>query len=434
MKTILEALAGNYQWYKVRRQEYATNAKIPFRISPEPLYISKEEVREVEAIGTDVTQFVQAVDELYKTDETVRNLLNTGKPEIFCIEREAHYLFVRPDLIMTKNGFSICELETSPFGLGLAELLNRAYRQAGFETLAQDEALTNYLHQHAPGGGTIVYTPKTESYAGQLAFLADRVLSNGKPWTADYAANVQDEGLSPTDLSTIYRGFYLSEYLSDPHIKMLLENRADEKAQNFIPSLTPHLEEKAVLALLWDKRFESYFAQHLGAATVAHLRSVVPATWIVGQEQHFAPGLPNNMNSTIDLATMSRAKRTFVLKPSGFSTHSSWSEGVNFLHEKSAQKAQELIGEAQKDSDTLYVIQDFQKARDIPMHYENAEGGLTPMQARIRLTPYFSMQRGAEGELLTIKATGCENTDFIHGSTASITTAVAQTNGQEGAQ
>lgn len=40
------------------------------------------------------------------------------------------------------------------------------------------------------------------------------------------------------------------------------------------------------------------------------------------------------------------------------------------------------------------------------------------------MTTYFSMV-GDEGRLLTIKATGCEKTNYIHASTGSINTAVA---------
>lgn len=49
-----------------------------------------------------------------------------------------------------------------------------------------------------------------------------------------------------------------------------------------------------------------------------------------------------------------------------------------------------------------------------------------PMKARFRLLPYFSMARGYEGQLIAIKATGCENTDYIHTTSASVNMAVAQ--------
>lgn len=44
------------------------------------------------------------------------------------------------------------------------------------------------------------------------------------------------------------------------------------------------------------------------------------------------------------------------------------------------------------------------------------------MQGRVRLTPYFTPENG---KLVAIKATACENTDYIHAASNSINTAVA---------
>lgn len=134
MRDVLEVLGEGYEWYRIRRAEYDTNQKIPFRVSPEPLYLSLAEGDEVTRIGTDVVDFMYAADELYRREFDVKDLLDRGKPKIFQGAEKPRYLFVRPDLLITKQGFSICEVETSPFGLVLAELLNRAYRLAGFHT------------------------------------------------------------------------------------------------------------------------------------------------------------------------------------------------------------------------------------------------------------------------------------------------------------
>lgn len=424
MREKIEELAGPYNWYKVRRAEYDTNEKIPFRVSPNPLKLSPEQAIEIAQIGQEVNHFMQAADELYRKDETVHKLLNTGKPEVFLLDQPAQYLFVRPDLIMTKAGFCLCEIETSPFGLGLAELLNRAYTQAGFETLAESSALTEYIRQNTPTGGYFLYSPKTAAYAGQITFLSEQVFSDAvRKWQTLSTTDAQAQPENINWNAAVYRGFYLSEYLSDPNVRAIIDRQVTESSRCVLPSFTPHLEEKALLALLWDTRYEEFFKNQLGEAAFYHLRTVVPETWIVGQEKYFAPGLPNNFSNTLALASLSRSKRTFVLKPSGFNNQSSWSEGVELLHEKSGEKAAELIHQAEKDQQALHIVQRFQKAKDVPMNYENGNE-MTPMLARVRITPYFSLQKGEEGHLLTIKATACENTDFIHGSTASINTAV----------
>jgi hypothetical protein len=407
MRRRLESVLGNNELYRARREEYDTKQKIPFRVAPSPLELSSEQKNEVQRIGHDVVHYFSTVDELYKSNSEVAEILNTGKPEIFLIERPLRYLFVRPDFIITEEGFKICEMETSPFGLALAEVLNQAYRQGGFETMVADDTLPQFVRANTPMEGRIIYSNKTKSYAGQMTFLAEKVFSGkGRAWEASKA----DE-ITPEKLEHIYRGFYLSEYLEDPVVSDMLEKQI-KKESALMPSPTPHMEEKAILSFIWDKRFEQYLRKQLGQATFDHLRGVIPPTWIVGQEKHFAPGLPANMSSTTGLATLSRSKRTFVLKSSGFSVHSSWAEGVNLLHEKSATQTKELLQKASDDVNSLYVVQQFTKGKNVPIALEGGvEGQPTTMSAK--------------GKLVAIKATGCENTDFIHASSSSVNTAVS---------
>lgn len=416
MKEALEQNAGSYTWYKARRQEFDTRAKIPFRVSPEPLNLSSAQVEEIKRIGLVTTQYMQAVNELYQTQEPVHALLSRNKPSILLGEKNPRYLFVRPDLIMTPSGFTVCEIETSPFGLALSDLLNRTYRQAGFDTLAQEDALSDYVRSVTPKSGVLVHSNKTASYAGQMEYLADIVFSGtGRGWTSKHI-----DQFTPQDGIHVYRGFYQAEYLTDPAIKGIIESGVVKT-----PSLTPHMEEKAVLAFAWDKRWSSFLAAQMGKSGLDYMRQIIPPTWIVGEEANFEPGLPNGAESTSGLAGLPRSKRAFVIKPSGFAVNSSWAEGVNLLHEKSAEKAAQIIAAAESDDKVLHVVQEFKKAKSVPMQYENNDGSLVAMNARLRVTPYYSMM-GSVGELLTIKATGCENTDFIHASSSSINTAVAK--------
>lgn len=419
MRDRLESIVGDHSIYSARRTEYDTGEKIPFRVSPEPLRLSPEQATEIDAIGKDITCFYLAAEELYRTDESVQELLNTGKPEVFLADHPAQYLFVRPDMIITDRGFAVCEVETSPFGLALAEILNRGYRDAGFETMVANGTLTDYIQGTTPTEGTIVYSKKTQSYAGQMAFLADNVFSGqDRTWIAEKAEDVDPEGQNAT-----YRGFYLAEYMTDPAVRLLLEANLSNE-QTLLPSPTPHLEEKAVLSLIWDSRFERKLRAQLGDASYNHLREVIPPTWVVGQEKYFAPGLPNGYESSVDLVNLSRNKRAFVLKSSGFSATSSWAEGVHFLGKKSVEVDEQRLREAESNTTSLHVIQAFHRGAVHAMQYIDRDE-IIPMSALIRLTPYFAFDGTRTGDLVAIKATGCENTDFIHASSSSINTAVS---------
>ncbi len=415
MRQAIESAARGYAPYEVRYPQYHTADTIPFRVSPEPFPLTRVQQDEIRTLGGDVTAFVASCDALYRQDQTVKAILDTGKPELFLISTPTQYAFVRPDLIITPSGFALCEIETSPFGLGLAEILNRAARREGFETMVEEGTLASAMRSALPTEGTLVYSEKTRQYRGQLTFLADQVFSASPgAWKASSVADAA--GQDPC-----YRGFYLSEYCFDDRVREFLE--AGVRTQRaFLPSLTAHMEEKALLGLLWDRRWEGYFHRQLGAAAFSHLRTVVPPTWIVGQEAYFSPGLPAGVSASVDLASLSRAKRTFVLKSSGFSRHGSWSEGVSFLQEQSQAEARHRLEQAVSDPGQLFVVQEFRKAAVHPMVYETPRG-LAPMAGRVRLTPYYST---GEGRLIALKATAVEpTTNYIHASSHSVNTAVA---------
>lgn len=65
MREAIEAVVGNYSIYSARRQEFDTGKKIPFRVSPRPLYLSKEQKVDIQNIGLDISAYFHTVDEMY---------------------------------------------------------------------------------------------------------------------------------------------------------------------------------------------------------------------------------------------------------------------------------------------------------------------------------------------------------------------------------
>ena len=141
--------------------------------------------------------------------------------------------------------------------------------------------------------------------------------------------------------------------------------------------------------------------------------------------------MPNGVNNTLDIANLKKRDRKLVLKQSGFSSGSSWCEGVVFLHKVSHKTIEEKLERACSDNEHLYIIQDFKEGRQQTMEYIDNEGTVATMNAKIRITPYYSYLGASKGELIAAKVTGCENTEYIHGTTASINTAVVRKEGSE---
>lgn len=412
----LHELAANYNFYHVRNNTYTQNDNLPFRISPTPFYLNHEEVLKIEEIGILVSNYFKSCSILYNENSEVRKMLDKGKPEIFLPQKlSPDYALIRPDLIYTNHGFILCEIETSLFGLGLTALLNEAYTNATFKTLAHPRKLQNFFRTFLPRTGEIIYTDKTKAYSEQIAYLADKVFSEGsKHWVAKH---INERNIN----SPIYRAFYLSEYIDDPKVKHLLDfyNNNDKKLKYIVPSLTPQVEEKALLSLIWDKRYIDFFKNSLGPRSLHKLQKLIPPTLILGNEQNFSGSL--TFTRLEDLAKLPRSKRKYALKVSGFDPKSSWAEGVVFLHEISGEKVQTLLEKALSDKDHLYILQEFFAPKKVNMQYEDGEQ-LVKVNVGVRITPYYDANTG---ELITIKATGCQHTNYIHASTDSINTAVA---------
>src|SRR6185312_8612500 len=105
------------------------------------------EVTQLEAIGTACLEFHQALETLYLRSVAGKNLLRNkpllapwvadyldrGKPPALVAHardpknRGVFPTVLRPDLLLTDEGFALTELDSVPGGIGLTAFLNRLY-------------------------------------------------------------------------------------------------------------------------------------------------------------------------------------------------------------------------------------------------------------------------------------------------------------------
>lgn len=390
---------------------------IPFEVAAHPLFLDKKLVDDMVQLGPLITSYMDAISKLYHSNQDLHEVLDHGKPSEFH-HNDPRYLFIRPDVLITEDGLKICEIEVSPFGLALSDILARAYEDQGL--LVNSEVLGNFVQQHVGHGGTIVYSDKTHRFAGQLRYLAEEVFQapGATPWSAKHAREHDATKTNP-----VYRGYYLHETQRDEDLRFLTH------ACTTYPSPTPFYEEKAVLALIWDTRFVEHFCTLLGDDAVGRLRSFIPPTWIVGHEEYFEPGLPNDVASTIDIADLGKSKRQIVIKSSGFCDSMSWGHGVLFLDKISATAARKhLCNILEAGQDTLYIGQQYCPPAKVPFHYfanGSSDSEVLTQDRGCRITPYYAAMGDNKGELLTIKATGRNGSRYIHAATDSVNTSVA---------
>ena len=113
-----------------------------WRVSPEPFRLEKKLADEIESLGRVLLQFYRAVNLLYrksaegKQPEWVARWLDLGKPrELIELQRSVNFKndfprVIRPDILLTENGFSITELDSVPGGIGLTAWLNQTYSES----------------------------------------------------------------------------------------------------------------------------------------------------------------------------------------------------------------------------------------------------------------------------------------------------------------
>src|SRR5882724_238615 len=113
-----------------------------WKISPTPFPLGEDLAREIELLGRVLLQFYRATNLLYrksvegKQPEWIARWLDLGKPrELIELQRSAAFKndvprVIRPDILLTENGFSITELDSVPGGIGLTGWLGKTYSES----------------------------------------------------------------------------------------------------------------------------------------------------------------------------------------------------------------------------------------------------------------------------------------------------------------
>lgn len=427
-------------------------AGIGWELSPEPFWLSPDQVTQIHRLGGVLHRFLGALDLLYRQSEKglqpawVAGWLNRGKPEgLLQFARMKRFksqlpLVIRPDLLMTEDGFRLTEVDAVPGGIGFTAALNAAYRQSGFSVVEGDtsmpEAFLSMLKAEAsevdcPVIAVIVsdeaadYRPEMTCLVETIrAFYPDIYLIH--PMDVDLVRDrlvfTDDAGMEkPIDV--IYRFFELFDLPNIPKIE-LIQYAIKKKLVTCTPPFKPHLEEKIMLALIHHPALAGYWRDRLGEDDVAFLRNIVPPTWVVDPApvppHAVIPGLTVHdqaVQSFTDLFKLTQKERQLVLKPSGFSPLAWGSRGVTIGHDHPQAEWEARLQSALAGFEaTPYILQTFENTRLVPTRRLDPETGeISTFQARLRLCPYYFVQDGSP-QLAGILATACpKDKKIIHG-------------------
>ena len=368
-----------------------------WRVAPAPFALPDGLAPELEKLGYRLMLFLRACDQLYRQSVKgrqpawVADLLDAGKPpELVAFQRECGLagdipLVIRPDLVLTEDGFTIAEIDSVPGGIGLTAWLNKTYAGLGFDVLGGADGMLRGFSEILPGGD-IVVSEEAATYRPEMEWLAGELNATSPQWRVV-------DGLVRDDWQQrIYRFFELFDLANVPASPGIMDGIRARSIQ-VTPPFKPALEEKLWFALFWMKPLEDFWRRELSERAFLALQKVIPYTWLVDPEplpRHAV--LPRlEAHSWDEVAKFSQKRRNFILKVSGFSERAWGSRGVVVASDLPQKEWQaELESALAAFPSQPHILQNFHTGRLFDAEYwlpENA--GLQTMRGRVRLCPYF---------------------------------------------
>lgn len=392
--------------------------------APEPFRLDTQLVNELETMGHRLLQFSYACDLLYrqsvegKQPAWIASLLDRGKtPEVVALGRHPSFKgriarVIRPDLLITENGFSICELDQIPGGIGLTAWLNETYAASGFSVLGGASGMLEGFASILPGGEIIV-SEEAATYRPEMEWMVRRLQeTKGGNW------RVVDPSPRSEWTGHVYRFFELFDLLNVPCAKGLFE--AAQSGQVIItPPPKAQLEEKLWMALFRLAPLREFWTRHLGERGVQALERWFPYTWILDP----APLPPNavyprlEINDWRELSRFSQKERDLVIKVSGFDSRAWGSRGVHLGADLPATRWKEVVEESLAEfGDHPRILQVFHHSRMVEQRYYREDGDISTMQGRARISPYFFVSDDDRCTLGGVLATVCPaDKKILHG-------------------
>jgi len=430
-----------------------------WQLSPRAWPLTPAQRDEIEAIGKASLEFYQALEWLYTRSLAGKNLLRNkplvapwvaeyldrGKPPVLLRHaRDARLRgttpnVIRPDLLLTQDGWALTELDSVPGGIGLTAFLNRLYGGATDDAIvgAKDAMIAGFhasLVALAPGKTNpsivLLVSDEAATYRPEMSWLAEELQRQGRRvfcmrpdeiFPLGGALFFDSEG-TPEKVDVIYRFFELFDFQNIPTAPFIIE--AWENGEVAIaPPMRPFQEEKLNLALFHHHLLQDFWTENLSKESVRVLRKIIPKSWIIDPT-------PLPPAAVLDAPTVggraiydwrqlghaSQKERDLILKISGFHETAWGARSVTLGSDCSREEWQAALEAAINLGSThLHILQEYKKPRrETHAVYDN-EANIRDAEGRLRLCPYFFVVEG-ETRLGGALATFCPpDKKIIHG-------------------
>ncbi len=403
-------------------------------LSPDAFPIEKKFVAELEQLGHRLFVFQRACNQLYqlsikgKQPEWVARYLDAGKPkELIEFSRRKEIRddlprVIRPDLILTEDGYIIAEIDSVPGGIGLTAWLNQTYSAFDNEIIGGPEGMLDGFRSVLPRGGDIVISEEAATYRPEMEWIAACLKDRDREF--DWRV-VPAENYEPQNGRAVYRFFELFDLPNIPTIENTLHANAEGRI-TITPPIKPYLEEKMWFALFWMQPLWEFWRRELGDKYFIKLQEVIPYSWLLDPTplpQHAViPRL--EIHDWREAARFSQKDRDLLLKVSGFSPLGWGSHGIALGADLPHSEWERRIDNALATFESSpTILQRFHKGRLFEHRYWDTDSGeLKTMKGRIRLCPYYFIEQDRvklRGALTTIVPA---DKKFLHGMRDAILT------------
>jgi hypothetical protein len=430
-----------------------------WRLSPEAWPILPAQAQELEAVGAACLEFHQALEALYLRSVAGKNLLRNrpltapwvaeyldrGKPQALVDHgrdprnRGMFPTVLRPDLLLTDDGFVMTELDSVPGGIGLTAFLNRLYRESDGVVGADDAMIKNFhasLAALRPGVRNpliaLVVSDEAATYRPEMQWLAQQMQVAGlrvfcmRPedvFPLGGALFLDVDG-NPEKIDIIYRFFELFDLANLRTARFIFEAWASGDVA-IAPPMRPFQEEKLAFALFHHHLLQAYWSEALAARSLKLLRSLIPPTWVMDPAP-LPPGAvldgPHAGGRALgdwrDLIQATQKERDLIIKISGFHESAWGARSVVLGSDCSREEWQKGVERALELAPTnLHVLQTYMKPRRVmhSLYGEQSPHGASESDGRLRLCPYYFVVDG-KARLSGGLATFCPpDKKIIHG-------------------
>src|SRR6266702_6298139 len=214
-------------------------------LSPDAFPIERKFLAELEQLGHRLRVFQRACNQLYqlsvkgKQPSWVARYLDAGKPaELIEFSRRKEIRddlprVIRPDLILTDEGYVIAEIDSVPGGIGLTAWLNQTYSAFDKEIIGGADGMLDGFRSVLPNGGDIVISQEAATYRPEMEWTAARLKDRHRDlkWRVVAAENYESQGGR-----AVYRFFELFDLPNIPKIDDLLRANAEGRVTITPPS------------------------------------------------------------------------------------------------------------------------------------------------------------------------------------------------------